>query len=62
MRNGFFAWPNDLVKCAGYTRYGEKYDCDVVFMSVNGGQTQRCQACRKIHKREYHRKFKKKRV
>ena len=58
MRSGFFAWPATRFKCPGYVRYdrktgaGHQVDCGVEFESYTG-TVQRCQSCRKAHRKEW---------
>jgi hypothetical protein len=49
MKSGFFAWPERKYTCI---------DCGAAIVSTSGNK-QRCSACRKLHLREYHRRYKK---
>lgn len=51
MRNGFFAWPARLIKCA---------DCQAEFETYSG-TTERCQYCRPKHRKKWRTKFDKER-
>lgn len=51
---GRVTWTVTKFVCPGYVLRGVKIECGTVFESTTGS-VERCQVCRKLHNREWHR-------